>query len=273
MKMPWAIFLALTVFSVLVAAVYFAPGHRSERPRGLFVAAEWQRMVNPGELSKAHAFLDHNCQACHTPIKGVEASTCIACHANNEWVLERQPTAFHADIGQCHLCHGEHAGRTGLNTRMDHGLIAQIGLEMLEDLGASDDEAELAKKRLRRWLSESAPATTAHSEGSLLTSKERILNCFACHENDDRHFGLFGESCASCHSADRWSIHEYRHPSANSRDCAQCHQAPPSHYMKHFKMISATVAGQPHARVDQCFVCHQTTSWDDIKRVGRYKHH
>jgi hypothetical protein len=38
-------------------------------------------------------------------------------------------------------------------------------------------------------------------------------------------------------------------------------------------MISMTVAGQPHARVEQCFLCHQTTAWNDIKRVGWYKHH
>jgi len=43
--------------------------------------------------------------------------------------------------------------------------------------------------------------------------------------------------------------------------------------MEHFKMISARVARQPQARVEQCFACHQTTSWNDIKGVGWYKHH
>ena len=33
------------------------------------------------------------------------------------------------------------------------------------------------------------------------------------------------------------------------------------------------LAGQAHARVDQCFLCHQTTAWPDIPRVGWYKHH
>ena len=31
--------------------------------------------------------------------------------------------------------------------------------------------------------------------------------------------------------------------------------------------------GQPHADVRQCFLCHQTTAWNDIKGLGRYKHH
>ncbi len=43
--------------------------------------------------------------------------------------------------------------------------------------------------------------------------------------------------------------------------------------MGHFQMVSKRVAGQPHADVRQCFLCHQTTAWNDIKGVGWYKHH
>lgn len=273
MKIRWAILMAIGVFGLLSGAVYFAPGHRSEPLHDLLNPAEWQRMVNPGQLSEAHAFLEHNCKACHSPVKGVEASACIVCHANNDWVLQRQPTAFHSDVENCQDCHLEHQGRLGLNTRMDHKRMAKIGLEMMEDSRSSDADSRQGLARLKRWLSDSPVETMESPDLVSLSPEERILNCFACHENDDRHFGLFGETCAACHNSDRWSIHTYRHPPANSLDCSQCHQAPPSHYMKHFKMISATVAGQPHARVDQCFACHHTTSWNDIKRVGMYKHH
>ena len=68
------------------------------------------RMALPGELSKAHAFLEHNFAACHTAEKGVEASNCIACHANDEALLQRQPTAFHASVSSCVECHREHRG-------------------------------------------------------------------------------------------------------------------------------------------------------------------
>jgi hypothetical protein len=43
--------------------------------------------------------------------------------------------------------------------------------------------------------------------------------------------------------------------------------------MGHFHMVSMKVAGKPHARVDQCYLCHETTAWNDIKGVGWYKHH
>jgi hypothetical protein len=43
--------------------------------------------------------------------------------------------------------------------------------------------------------------------------------------------------------------------------------------MGHFNMVSMMVASQPHAQVYQCFLCHQTDAWNDIKGVGWYKHH
>ena len=56
-------------------------------------AATWQSMASPGPLSNAHAFLKEDCAACHTPVKGVEDATCVACHANETALLQRQPTA------------------------------------------------------------------------------------------------------------------------------------------------------------------------------------
>jgi len=272
MKLKTAILIACAIFSALAAAVYFAPGHGEGGRQGLGSAAAWQRMANPGTLSEAHAFLDHNCSACHTPVKGVEAVNCIVCHANDDNILQRQPTAFHADIGNCSDCHSEHRGRHAAMTEMDHNVLAIIGRKQLEKTATDDSEsaALLAWLRQADGSPDKTSSTFVHPD---LTAKERTLNCASCHQNDDRHFGLFGTNCASCHEAKKWSLPEFRHPSPASKDCAQCHQAPPSHYMMHFKMISAKVAGKPHAKVSECYTCHQTTSWPDIKGVGWYKHH
>ncbi|MGD9689721.1 MAG: hypothetical protein AB7V47_08265 [Phycisphaerales bacterium] len=43
--------------------------------------------------------------------------------------------------------------------------------------------------------------------------------------------------------------------------------------MEHFHMVSKKVAGIEHTEVSQCFLCHKTNSWNDIKGVGWYKHH
>lgn len=226
----------------------------------------WQSVASPGALSTAHQHLEQNCAACHTPVAGVKAANCIVCHANDESLLKRQPTSFHAGIGTCRECHREHQRLAHRPTNMDHEALVAIGWRQLSD-DDSDSQTE--------WLQDELVAWTKNREAPhpQISALEATLDCTTCHANDDRHFDLFGQDCAQCHATDRWTIPEFRHPSSSSTDCAQCHQAPPSHYMMHFKMISVRVAGKPHARVDQCFQCHQTTSWNDIQRAGWYKHH
>ena len=228
--------------------------------------AMWQQLASPGVLSRAHAHLEGKCGACHTPVRGVEAARCIVCHANDESILQRQPTSFHSNVGNCKSCHFEHRGRSHRPTQMNHETLSRIGLAFLEHSGADSEGASIGRQL--RYISRMARPAAAR-----VSSLEALLNCLSCHANDDRHFGLFGRDCAECHSTDKWVIPSFRHPSPASTDCAQCHQAPPSHYMGHFKMISARVAGKPRARVDQCFSCHQTTSWIDILGAGLYKHH
>lgn len=230
----------------------------------------WQSQVTPGDLSAAHAFLEDDCSACHVPVRGAVAQKCILCHADDRDLLQRQPTAFHADVGECRKCHAEHAGMDSRPSRMNHGELALIGLQHLEMEGASPAAAGRAR-RVARWMREIP--TAVRRGGSDLSAEEATLQCATCHQNDDRHLGFFGTDCSTCHGTDSWMIQAFRHPGPMSHDCAQCHRAPPSHHMGHFQMVSARVAGKPHARVEQCFLCHQTNSWNDIKDVGFYKHH
>jgi hypothetical protein len=243
------------------------------RSTSLGEAVTWQRQVSPGHLSAAHGFLENNCAACHTAVTGVDTTKCIACHASNESILQRQPTAFHADIGSCRQCHLEHRGVARRLTDMDHAAVARIGLRQLKSIDQSADDGDALRKRLIAWIDRSGTAEHVPSSHPEITAYEAVLNCAACHGNEDRHFKLFGQDCAQCHSTSAWTIPEFRHPSPRSTDCAQCHQAPPSHYMGHFHMVSMKVAGKPHAQVRQCHLCHQTTAWNDIKGVGFYKHH
>lgn len=234
--------------------------------------ANWEKLVLPGDLSEAHAFLENDCQSCHTPLIGVTRDKCVVCHANDSHVIQRQPTTFHTDIAECSSCHLEHTGRNSKITQMDHSALSVIGLEMLPAPSLAFDEGTDTAKLLNYYLSGDTTYDPLLMHPTI-TPQEAILNCGACHSNDDRHFDLFGKDCAQCHRTDQWSLPEFIHPPNYSPDCQQCHAAPPSHYMQHFNMISAKVAGKPHATVEQCFACHQTTSWNDIKRAGWYKHH
>jgi hypothetical protein len=253
MKLPgwtrWAVLGA----GLLAAGV---AGRPLLRETALGRASTWERQASPGELSAAHRFLGDNCAACHTPGQGPDPARCAACHANDEALLNRQSTAFHANVSSCRECHPEHQGAAPPPSRMDHAAFARIGLR---DLKADD---RVASDRITGWV-----------QGHRRASAEDTLDCRACHSARDRHQGLFGPNCQDCHVTDRWFVAGFRHPPPTSVDCVQCHKAPPSHYMMHFHMVSMRVAGKHHADVRQCYECHLPTAWNDIRGVGWYKHH
>jgi len=257
----WPLILVAAVLTIVLAAVaYVSRYHPSAEPLESFDVVALQRMATPGALSRAHAFLEHDCAACHTPVKGPDApvkgpdaANCIACHANNEPLLKTQSTAFHASIKDCRGCHIEHQGPDKAPTLMDHEVLVKIARE-----------ASTSIQGQTIGLGSTSPHTN---------SQESTLLCSSCHANQDPHRTLFGNECAACHTTLSWSLTEFRHPTPTSTECAQCHQAPPSHYKMHFEMVSKKVAGIEHADVSQCFLCHQTNSWNDIKGVGWYKHH
>ena len=188
-------------------------------------------------------------------------------------ILQRQPTAFHADVGSCKECHTEHRGRHAEMTAMDHNALAKIGRSQLEEAtNASDDESAA----LLRWLKQAGtgnakpvPSAFVHPA---LSNVERTLNCASCHSNDDQHFNSSATTVPPATKLKNGTSPSSATPPPRLKDCAQCHQAPPSHYMD-FKKISAKVAGKPHAKVSECYTCHQTTSWPDIKGDGFYKNH
>jgi hypothetical protein len=273
MKLRWAIFAALVVLIVLFMAAYYAPSHEPKGSTNWLNPTQWQRMASPGKLSKAHSFLSHHCTACHTPVKGVEAINCITCHANDVSLLQRQPTSFHADIESCVACHREHLGENRRPIQMDHNAFVSIELKQLKKNAAQSEEEQLIYEQVQHFLEMNEVQKQSPLINSHLSAKERTLQCTTCHQNEDKHFSLFGKECSACHDTAHWNIPEFIHPSPDSKACSQCHQAPPSHYMEHFRMISRTVARKEHAQVDQCFMCHQTTAWTDIKGVGFYKHH
>ena len=226
-----------------------------------------QRGVSPGELSAGHAYLAERCGTCHEPTVGVTVAKCTACHANSERLLGRQPTAFHASVGECTTCHIEHQQESVRPRIMDHVALARIGARTLQRASGTDADSAATLTSLKIWLKVQRPDQLADK------SAREALNCASCHDRKDPHFKRFGSDCAQCHALETWKIAGYQHPSARSQECVQCHLAPPSHFMGHFSMISQKIAHKENARVDQCFECHNTTSWNDIVDVGFYKHH
>ena len=258
-----AVLLALATLAVLGLAAY--------APR-LGDAAAWQALASPGPLSKPHGFLQADCAACHTPVTGVEDVSCTGCHANESVLLARQPTAFHANVSDstnCVACHREHDPARALRT-MDHAAFTDIVLRRLQRYPETH-EAGLLFEHLRAHRRDAMNGNRRLATG--ISLKETLLDCSSCHSSSDPHTRVFGDDCAACHGTTSWSITGFTHPSPASVDCAQCHLAPLSHYMEHFEMMSKPVARIEHADPEQCHLCHQTTSWNDIRGVGIYDHH
>ena len=164
MRFSKYIFAGISLVGVAFGAVYLLGYHPGGKRTDVFSAATWERMASPGALSHAHTFLEHNCAACHTAGKGVETSSCIACHANSESLLQRQPTAFHANVSSCVECHREHRGMDRRPTDMDHRALAEIGFRQLWVCTASrvsSSAVNVAPMRLP-WLA-SAERTVSRS--------------------------------------------------------------------------------------------------------------
>ena len=218
--------------------------------------------VQPGPLSAKHAFLSDKCETCHTPARGVNSIACIGCHGTAAVDLGKQPTAFHATIQDCRGCHVEHLG-AARPIKMDHAVLLRIGTHLTIGQEGHPNVPSQMVDDLKGFLG--LPVSRS--------AEKAQLDCVSCHSNRDPHRELFGRNCASCHETDSWRIGGFLHPSPGSKDCAQCHQAPPSHYMGHFVMMDRMIARQEHAQVNQCYLCHRTDSFNDIKGVGWYKHH
>lgn len=281
-------YVALWALVLIAATVALTLDWQSAEPRTRML---WRQAVLPGALSTSHAFLKNDCAACHTSVKGVQAVQCVSCHADNTALLQRQPTAFHAQVKTCVGCHVEHQGGTRMPTTMDHALLARLGHPPPGPAAPAAPDAAAASL-VAGLFEQSAPridATPAKEPPSwavdqpalaqLLPDRhprldvQQALACVACHATKDRHQRMLGNDCAQCHVTTQWRIAGFRHPSPRSMDCAQCHRPPPSHNMMHFSMVSARVARQPGAQVNQCYLCHQTTSWNDIRGAGWTKHH
>jgi len=241
----------------------------------------WTVAAIPGPLSSAHDFLGAQCESCHTPARGVEAVSCLTCHATAApELLTKLSTAFHVNISECAGCHVEHQGRARRPINMDHAVLATVGHARTAEAAADGPPAgEAGFRHALARLQVLFEGSGADLVGGTLASKplsadtRAALDCGSCHANRDVHQTLFGRDCRGCHNVVAWTIAAYVHPSPRSQDCVQCHQAPPSHYMMHFQMMDRMMTGQANAQVEQCYLCHQTDSFNNIRNVGWFDMH
>ncbi len=184
--------------------------------------------------TQAHvATFGRDCLACHDgretygaafdhkqtvfPLEGAHAAaTCAACHAGRQTLVDLQATPT-----GCYACHQQddaHQGKFGQNCDACHT--------------PTNWEAATFDHTLTNF-----PLTGAHTQVACEschlnnTFAGTRRDCVACHTEPASHPGLFGSTCADCHTTSAWTPAQFsgphpfpmNHGAHNNSPCQTCH--------------------------------------------------
>lgn len=197
-------------------------------------------MISPGDLIPAHAALQEDCFACHTPFRGATADRCIACHAVADigrrtskgvpiTARARRPAFHQALVEQnCLACHSDHPA-PALTRRppkpFDHGLLAATMRGACQSCHRPPADAQHRGSNL--------PCAQCHKTSGWTPSSfdhrryfplggDHAVACVTCHVGGDyRRYSCFG-----CHEHERGRmIAKHREEGiANIDNCVRCHR-------------------------------------------------
>lgn len=199
----------------------------------------WQTEIFDHNLANYHLEGKHQslaCKKCHVNrVFAGTATNCYACHSGNDKHLGNLGT----DCAQCHNPIG------WLPVNFDHNLavFTLTGLHL------------------------GVPCTNCHVNN---VYRGTSTLCYSCHVSNDKHQGLFGSDCGSCHTTAGWLPATFDHSLAKFKltgqhlitPCQSCHNngvykgTPTTCYACHGK-------NDPHfgSFGTSCGSCHSTSAW------------
>ena len=204
-------------------------------------AGRLEKLLMPGEVSRAHMDLEPDCDKCHNNAdKSRQRQLCLDCHKDVAADVAAK-TGFHGRAAlraQCNACHSEHKGRKADIV----GFTPEAFDHAHADFVLSGAHA-------------STSCTSCHKAGKKFRAAPG--RCVDCHRNDDVHAGKLGSDCARCHGTARFKPANFDHSKTHFplRDahakvaCFACHRDP-------------SFKGAPARCVD----CHAS---DDVHRGSR----
>lgn len=234
--------------------------------------------ISPGDLTKAHAFLEgiSNCTKCHEIGKKVLNSKCLDCHAEIKQAINAGH-GYHSDSAvkskECASCHNEHHGRNFRivnfdSKNFDHN---KTGFKLT---GAH------ANKQCK-----DCHQSKFISDQKLKKNSDTFLGldgrCISCHE--DYHKNSLGKNCADCHSTESFAkVEKFDHNKASFRligahlqvACEKCHPKEIRNNKEYLKLtgISFLNCSSCHADVhkgsfgNNCKSCHSENSFHIINQ-------
>lgn len=209
---------------------------------------DWKEILFDHEKSTKFPLLGKHraplkCVSCHKGdlYKDKLLMTCVSCHKKDD------DKAHKGNFGpKCESCHTEKDWKEVL---FDHDKKTKFPL--------------LGKHR--------APLKCSSCHKGDLYKDKLAMDCFSCHEKDDRHKTQEGKKCETCHLEDSWIKTKFDHQRMSKYPllgrhalvtCKKCHAAPT------FKDASKECIGchdkdDTHKRKlgTECQTCHSTRSW------------
>ena len=206
-------------------------------------AAGIEKLLMPGEVSKAHAKLEDTCANCHDRTdRSRQTALCLDCHKDVAADVARRG-GLHGRLpnvatAECKACHSEHLGR-------DADIIKLVPAAF--DHRVTDFPLTGAHGAL--------PCESCHAAGKPF--RAAATACGDCHKRDDVHRGGLGVKCSTCHATLSWRAAKFDHAKTKfplrgthvDVPCAACH-------------VAGVFRGTPQT----CVACHAP---DDVHRGER----
>jgi len=135
-----------------------------------------------------------------------------------------------------------------------------------------DTESHQAAERLVALLTQRDSAGQVQSAHPHISSEENAAELRACHSTK-ANTSVCSAPIALMPRHHSLDYPQFRHPPPNLARLRSMPSSAAEPLHGALQMISMMVAGQPYAPRRAVFPLYQTTSWNDIKGVGFYKHH
>lgn len=250
----------------------------------LFLGLSANAQISPGELSKAHAYLEGmgNCTQCHDLGKKVSNDKCLSCHKEIKSLVDEK-RGYHANTivkgKDCFTCHSEHHGRKFNAIRFDEdGFDHNLAGYQLE---GKHDQIDCKKCHISENIAE--PKIRKRVGTFLGLGQE----CLSCH--DDYHQKTLDKDCTKCHNFEKFDpAKKFDHDKAKYKlrgkhvdvDCVKCHKEEQRNG-KNFQVFTdlkyndcIACHEDPHNKriKGDCKQCHVEEAFSDFRGAKQFDH-